>query len=111
MSRSFRTLAVYALTAAVFSTTLSLNNTFRHGNRRQDTKQIPIWPGAAPDPVVHDGPEYLVKVEDDLVAGKPWISDERVSVPTMTVYPPRTGIPELPLLFFQEGVIRSSLWI
>src|SRR5271163_1317227 len=43
--------------------------------------QIPIWPGKAPDSVVYDGPEYSVKVEDALVAGKPWVSDERVSTP------------------------------
>jgi acetyl esterase/lipase len=51
--------------------------------------QIPIWPGKAPDSVVYDGPEYSVKVEDALVAGKPWVSDERVSTPTMTVYSPQ----------------------
>jgi acetyl esterase/lipase len=53
-------------------------------------KQVSIWPGTPPDKVVYDGPEYSAKVEqkDELVAGKPWLSDERVSVPTMTVYAP-----------------------
>jgi acetyl esterase/lipase len=41
--------------------------------------------------VVYDGPEYSEKVErkDALVAGKPWVADERVSRPTMTVYSPQ----------------------
>jgi len=54
-------------------------------------KQVPIWPGTPPDKVVYDGPEYSVKVDrkNELVAGKPWVSDERVSVPTMTVYAPK----------------------
>lgn len=52
--------------------------------------QIPIWPGSPPDPVPYDGPEYSQEVakQDELVAGKPWISAERVSVPTITVYRP-----------------------
>lgn len=51
---------------------------------------MPIWPGTPPDKVVYDGPEYSVKVDrkNELVAGKPWVSEERVSVPTMTVYAP-----------------------
>jgi len=54
-------------------------------------KQVPIWPGTPPDKVVYDGPEYSVKVDrkNELVAGKPWVSEERVSVPTMTVYAPK----------------------
>ena len=53
--------------------------------------QIPIWPGAAPDPVKYDGPEYsqIANQPHELVAGKPWVSDERVSVPTMTVFSPK----------------------
>jgi acetyl esterase/lipase len=54
-------------------------------------KQIPIWPGTPPDAVVYDGPEYsqLAEEKHELVAGKPWLSAERVSVPTMTVYAPK----------------------
>ena len=54
-------------------------------------KQVPIWPGTPPDQTVYDGPEYTVKVDrnNQLVAGRPWVSAERVSVPTMTVYPPK----------------------
>ncbi len=51
--------------------------------------QIPIWPGAAPDPQPVAGPEVAITTgKDDLVAGRPWISVEQVSQPTMTVYSP-----------------------
>lgn len=54
-------------------------------------QQVPIWPGTPPDKVVYDGPEYSAKVErkEELVAGRPWLSDERISIPTMTVYAPK----------------------
>ncbi len=48
--------------------------------------QIPIWPGAAPDPQPVKGPE---KVESDpkfLIAGKPLAGISNVTRPTMTVY-------------------------
>ncbi len=51
--------------------------------------QIPIWPGTAPDPEPVSGPEVAITTgKHDLVAGRPWISVERVSQPTMTVYSP-----------------------
>ena len=103
MSRSFRTLAVHAFTAAVFSATAIAQQHLPQWQPSPGHQQIPIWPGAAPDPVVYDGPEYSVKVEDDLVAAKPWISDERVSVPTMTVYPPRTKNTGAAVVVFPGG--------
>lgn len=53
--------------------------------------QVPIWPGSAPDPVKYDGPEYsqLADEPHDQIAGKPWLSAERVSVPTLTVFSPK----------------------
>jgi acetyl esterase/lipase len=55
--------------------------------------QIPIWPGAVPDAQPVKGPEVSATVVDSsgkprLVGGKPWIYVDRVSQPTMTVYPP-----------------------
>jgi acetyl esterase/lipase len=51
--------------------------------------QIPIWPAAAPDPQPVDGTERVVVTDPhDFVAGRPWTSVERVSVPTLTVYSP-----------------------
>lgn len=50
--------------------------------------QMPIWPGAAPDAQPVKGAEDAVAA-DNLVAGKPWLAVENVSVPTMTVYAPQ----------------------
>jgi hypothetical protein len=37
------------------------------------------------------------------VAGPPWISDERISAPTMTVYPPRTENTGAAVVVFPGG--------
>ncbi len=50
--------------------------------------QIPIWPGAAPDPQPFGGPETAKTEVKDLVAGRPWTYVENVTQPTMTVYSP-----------------------
>ncbi|MEP7013608.1 MAG: alpha/beta hydrolase [Acidobacteriota bacterium] len=54
--------------------------------------QVPIWPGAVPDARVLDGPEVAGTVADakgtkHLVGGKPWVYVDKVSQPTMTVFP------------------------
>jgi acetyl esterase/lipase len=52
--------------------------------------QIPIWPGAAPDPQPVAGPEVATTTgNDSLVAGRPWVYVSNVSRPTMTVYSPQ----------------------
>lgn len=51
--------------------------------------QVPIWPGAVPDAQRLAGPEFAYTATDDLIAGKPVVVVERVSQPTMTVYPPQ----------------------
>jgi len=53
--------------------------------------QVPIWPGVIPDAVPNPQQERLVPTNDpkDFVAGKPWLSIEQVSRPTMTVYSPK----------------------
>ena len=53
--------------------------------------QMPIWPGAVPDPQAVPGPEKMTVNGDHPVAGKPWIEVDNVSQPTMTVYRPRAG--------------------
>ena len=52
--------------------------------------QIQIWPAAIPDALPNPKPERLVPVNDpkEAVAGKPWLSIEQVSRPTITVYSP-----------------------
>ncbi len=52
--------------------------------------QIPIWPGAAPDPQPVAGPEFAAASgKDFLVAGRPVVGVSNVSRPTMTVYSPQ----------------------
>jgi acetyl esterase/lipase len=50
--------------------------------------QIPIWPDTPPDAQPVAGSE-IVTPGDSLIAGRPWTVVERVSQPTMTVYPPK----------------------
>lgn len=49
--------------------------------------QVSIWPGEPPDAVALSGPETTTT--RPAVGGRPWLSVERVSQPTMTVYPPK----------------------
>jgi acetyl esterase/lipase len=56
--------------------------------------QVRIWPGAVPgavpDALPVTGPEVAETTSGkDLVAGKQWVSVERVSEPTMTIYAPK----------------------
>ena len=53
-------------------------------------RQVPIWPGAAPDAVAVPGPEDCVTMAK-LTTGQPVTVVNNVSVPTLTVYPPPGG--------------------
>jgi acetyl esterase/lipase len=51
--------------------------------------QVPIWPGAAPDPQPVAGPEIARSSgKNDLIGGKPAVGINNVTKPTMTVYSP-----------------------
>ena len=51
--------------------------------------QVPIWPGAAPDPQPVAGPEYSeTSGKDFLPGGRPAVGVSDVTRPTMTVYSP-----------------------
>ena len=50
--------------------------------------QVPIWPGAAPDPQAVKGPEAVEIDTKFLIAGKPVTGVKNVTRPTMTVYAP-----------------------
>jgi len=50
--------------------------------------QIPIWPGAAPDPQPVPGPETATRDPDEQNGGPPYTSVTNVTQPTMTVYAP-----------------------
>jgi acetyl esterase/lipase len=66
-------------------------------------KQVPIWPGAIPDARPFRGPEILKVEAKDLVAGKPWLFINNVSVPTMTVYEPKGQNTGAAVLVFPGG--------
>ncbi len=51
-------------------------------------RQIPIWPGAAPDAESVPGPENCTTTEK-LISGRPAVLVNNVSQPTMTVYSPK----------------------
>ncbi len=105
MLSSIRLLAVQMFTAAVFCLTVTAQQHLPPWQPTPGHRQIPIWPKAAPDAVTYDGPEYSQKVDrkDELVAGKPWLSDERVSVPTMTVYAPKGKNTGAAVIVFPGG--------
>jgi acetyl esterase/lipase len=50
--------------------------------------EVPIWPGAAPEPHRVTGPEVATTTKEPLVAGRPWVYLSNVSRPTITVYSP-----------------------
>lgn len=56
-------------------------------------KQVPIWPGAAPDLQPVAGPEDVVPVD----------TVENVTVPTMTVYPPKGKNTGVAVVVFPGG--------
>jgi acetyl esterase/lipase len=65
--------------------------------------QLPIWPGAIPDPHPAAGSEAVTSVEDRPVAGRPWVYVERVSQPTMTVYSPQGTNTGVAVVVFPGG--------
>ena len=66
--------------------------------------QIPIWPGAAPDPQPVPGPENVeVSGKDFLIAGRPATGINNVTVPTMTVYPPTAKNTGAAIVVFPGG--------
>jgi acetyl esterase/lipase len=65
--------------------------------------QVPIWPGAAPDPQPVKGPENTKADTKDLVAGRPWIYINKVTQPTMTVYTPKEKNTGAAVVVFPGG--------
>jgi acetyl esterase/lipase len=50
--------------------------------------QVPIWPGAAPDPQPVAGPEDYATTSTSVIAGRQVYAVRHVTQPTMTVYSP-----------------------
>src|SRR5271163_4537025 len=68
--------------------------------------QVPIWPGAAPDPQPVAGPEKETSGKDDLIAGRPVVAISNVTQPTMTVYPPSGKNTGAAVVVFPGGGYR-----
>lgn len=66
-------------------------------------QQIAIWPGKPPDARKTAGPENVVTIQDELVAGKSWLSVGRVTDPTITVYSPKAKNTGVAMLVFPGG--------
>ena len=70
--------------------------------------QVPIWPRVVPDARTLEGPEVSGTVVDSnggrkLVGGSPWVYVDRVSQPTMTVYPPAGRNTSAAVIVFPGG--------
>jgi acetyl esterase/lipase len=66
--------------------------------------QVPIWPGAAPDPQPVAGPESAESSGNDyLVAGRPWLVVRNVTQPTITVYSPTEKNTGAAVIVFPGG--------
>jgi acetyl esterase/lipase len=65
--------------------------------------QVPIWPGAAPDPQPVAGPEDETTATKPLVAGRTWVFVGHVSQPTMTVYAPKEKNTGAAVVVFPGG--------
>jgi len=66
-------------------------------------KQVPIWPGAAPDAQPVAGPEVATADKDFLVAGRPVLGVGKVSQPTMTLYSPKEKNTGAAVVVFPGG--------
>jgi acetyl esterase/lipase len=67
--------------------------------------QVPLWPAAIPDSRPTEKPEHTAPTtqEKDFVAGKPWLSIEDVSRPTLTVYQPKGKNTGVSVMVFPGG--------
>ena len=67
--------------------------------------QIPIWPGATPDPQPVAGPEVVdtSSGKDGLIAGRPVVGISNVTRPTMTVYSPNEKNTGAAVVVFPGG--------
>jgi len=63
-------------------------------------RQIPIWPGAAPDPLPVSGPEYITNVT---TSARPWLAACNISQPTMTICSPKGANTGVAVVVFPGG--------
>ncbi len=65
--------------------------------------QIPIWPGAAPDPQAVKGPETVSTDPKSLIAGHTVTAVSNVTTPTITVYSPTGANTGAAVVVFPGG--------
>ncbi|WP_037538034.1 alpha/beta hydrolase [Sphingomonas sp. PR090111-T3T-6A] len=65
--------------------------------------QIPLWSGPAPDPFTAAAPENMTSDPKELIAGRPLISVNDVSKPTLTVYRPKGANTGAAVLVYPGG--------
>ncbi len=65
--------------------------------------QIPIWPGAAPDPQPVKGPEKVETDSKSLIGGKTVTAISNVTQPTITVYPAQGNNTGAAVVVFPGG--------
>jgi len=67
--------------------------------------QVPIWPGAVPDPQPVAGPEVTTRSsgKDGLIAGRPVLGVFNVTQPTMTVFSPQGNNTGAAVVVFPGG--------
>ncbi len=65
--------------------------------------QMPLWPGPVPDAEPTIAPESMKVVRKEPVAGRPWISVQNVSQPTLTVYSPTKDNTGAAVIVFPGG--------
>jgi hypothetical protein len=72
--------------------------------------EVPIWPGAAPDPQPVVGPEVTTPSsgKDGLIAGRPVVGVFNVTRPTMTVYSPHGNNTGAAVVVFPGGGLSGS---
>jgi acetyl esterase/lipase len=63
--------------------------------------QVPIWPGAVPNPQLPPGPEFATNLAS--ANAKPWVQVRNVSQPTMTVYSPKETNTGVAVVVFPGG--------
>lgn len=105
MVRSLRSLAAQTIAATFICSSAFAQQLLPPWKPSPGHHETRIWPGPAPAPVKYDGPEYsqLANEPHDRVAGKPWLSDERVSVPTMTMFSPEGKNTGAAVIVFPGG--------
>ena len=94
---------IFALLVAFMSATLSAQTSGWQPSA--GNKQIPIWPGRAPDLQPVAGPEKVETsaAKDDLIAGKAVAGVANVTRPTMTVYSPNGNHTGAAVVVFPGG--------